>query len=93
MEMPLFTRENADDWVFRAECYFLLYRLTETEEAMGGDALVWNQWQDGCRLFCSWDELKAHLLQRFQSTQEEFIYGSFMAKERADTKADSGQQI
>ena len=52
MELPLFSGENPDGWVYRIERYFLLTRMTETmmlETAivsLDGDALTWFQWEN-----------------------------------------------
>ena len=45
--MPVFTGENLDDWIFRADRYFATYGLTEEEKlvvaamSLDGDTLSW----------------------------------------------------
>ena len=47
VEMPVFTGENLDDWIFRADRYFATYGLTEEEKlvvaamSLDGDTLSW----------------------------------------------------
>lgn len=49
MELPLFSGENPDSWVYRTERYFLLMHLTEPQMletaiiGLDGDALTWFQ--------------------------------------------------
>ncbi|XP_062073720.1 uncharacterized protein LOC133777970 isoform X1 [Humulus lupulus] len=84
MELPLFSGENPDGWVFRVERYFLLNRLLEAHmlEAaiigLEGDALTWFQWEHQRCPITSWSALKHLLLLRFRevpvgSTTEELL--------------------
>ena len=47
VEMPVFTGENPDSWIFQADRYFATYGLTEEEKlvaaamSLDGDALSW----------------------------------------------------
>ena len=50
LEMPIFTGDNSDGWIFQAECYFAINQLAENEKltvagvSLDGDALSWLQW-------------------------------------------------
>lgn len=74
VEMPVFTGENPDGWIFRADRYFATYGLTEEEKlvaaamSLDGDALSWYQWTDSREVFGSWENLKRRLLLRFHPT-------------------------
>lgn len=52
LELPLFNRDEALDWVSKIERYFTVNRLTEREKlmtagiGMEGDALHWLQWTE-----------------------------------------------
>ena len=52
LEMPVFNGENPDGWLFRAERYFNINRLTEVEKmatvgvSLDGDARSWLQWTE-----------------------------------------------
>lgn len=52
LELPLFNRDEALDWVSKIERYFTVNRLTEREKLMTagigteGDALHWLQWTE-----------------------------------------------
>uniref|UniRef100_A0A803P2L5 Retrotransposon gag domain-containing protein n=1 Tax=Cannabis sativa TaxID=3483 RepID=A0A803P2L5_CANSA len=76
--------DNPKGWVYRAERYFLICRLTEPmmlETAivgLDGDALTWFQWENQRRPINSWETLKHLLLHRFRavpigSPSEEFL--------------------
>ena len=49
MEMPVFSGDNPDWWVFRAERYFIVNQLAKREKlvavgvSLDGDALSWFQ--------------------------------------------------
>ena len=52
MELPLFSGDNPDGWVYKTERYFLLMHLTEAQMletaiiGLDGDALTWFQWEN-----------------------------------------------
>ncbi|XP_062085608.1 uncharacterized protein LOC133791705 [Humulus lupulus] len=84
MELPLFSGENPNGWVYRIERYFLLTRMTEAmmlETAivsLDGDALTWCQWENQRRPITSWATLRRLLILRFRaapigSLSEEFL--------------------
>lgn len=76
LEMPIFTRENPDGRIFRAELYFNINDLTEEERlaaarvSVDGDALSWLQWTETRAPFVGWDDFKRILLLRFRPSQE-----------------------
>ena len=76
LELPVFEGVNPEGWIFRAERYFTVCRLTETEKleaaviSLDGEALAWFQWADGRRPIGSWLELRSALLNRFRESQE-----------------------
>ncbi|XP_062085564.1 uncharacterized protein LOC133791660 [Humulus lupulus] len=84
MELPLFSGDNPDGWIFRVKRFFLLNRMPEEHmlEAaiigLEGDALSWFQWENQRRPITSWMALKTLLLLRFHtvavgSTAEEWL--------------------
>ena len=68
LDLPLFSGDNPDGWIFRAERYNLLNRLSEEHmlEAaiigLEGDALTWFQWEHQRRPILSWATLKQLIL-------------------------------
>ena len=76
LEMPVFVGEDPDGWIFRAERYFSVCRLSEQEKletaviSLEGEALAWFQWVEGRKPVSSWTELKLGILQRFRISQE-----------------------
>ncbi|MCV5004829.1 hypothetical protein OFM39_34770, partial [Escherichia coli] len=60
--MPSFDGANPEGWIFRAERYFAVCRLSEAEKletaviSLDGDALAWFQWEDGRRRIRGWPE-------------------------------------
>lgn len=72
LDLPLFSGENPDGWIMRAERYFKFHRLTEDEKveaavvALEGEALLWFQWEDSRRTITRWEELKGMVLRQFR---------------------------
>ncbi|XP_074324569.1 uncharacterized protein LOC141661456 [Apium graveolens] len=76
LELPVFEGVNPEGWLFRAERYFELNNLSPTEKirsaviCLEGEALSWYYYEDSRRPFCSWEDFRKQLIERFQSTQE-----------------------
>ena len=68
LEMSIFGGWNPEGWIYRAERYFCLNKLSAPEKmeaaaiSLGGEALAWFQWEDHRRPFRSWKESKLRLL-------------------------------
>ena len=83
--MPIFTRDNPDGWIFRAERYFNINRLTEGERlatagvSVDSDALSWLQWTEVQAPFSSWDDFKRRLLVCFRPSQDGSLYEQLLA--------------
>lgn len=84
LDLPLFSEENPEGWVYQAELYFLLSRIPENLMleiaviALEGDALTWFQWKNQRHRITTWATLKTLLLSRFRaqpvgSLPEEFL--------------------
>ncbi|TYK16772.1 Transposon Ty3-G Gag-Pol polyprotein [Cucumis melo var. makuwa] len=84
VEMPVFTGEDPESWLFRAERYFQIHKLTESEKMLvsticfDGPALNWYRSQEEREKFVSWTNLKERLMVRFQSTREGTVCGRFL---------------
>ncbi|KAL0542645.1 hypothetical protein IC582_008834 [Cucumis melo] len=84
IEMPVFTGEDPDSWLFRAERYFQIHRLTESEKMLvstisfDGPALNWYRSQEERNKFVSWSNMKERLLIRFRSSKDGTIGGQFL---------------
>ncbi|KAA0046073.1 Transposon Ty3-G Gag-Pol polyprotein [Cucumis melo var. makuwa] len=84
IEMPVFTGEDPDSWLFRAERYFQIHRLTESEKMLvstisfDGPALNWYRSQEERSRFTSWSNMKERLLVRFRSNKDGTIGGQFL---------------
>ena len=70
VEMPVFNGEDPDSWLFRAERYFQIHKLTDAEVlvamvSLEGPALNWYRAQEEHDKFTSWINLKDRLLVRF----------------------------
>lgn len=71
VEMPVFSGVDPDGWLFRAERYFHIHKLTELEKmtvaviSFDGVALDWYQAQEERDSFADWKNLKKQLLMHF----------------------------
>ncbi|KAL0540685.1 hypothetical protein IC582_020695 [Cucumis melo] len=91
IEMPIFTGEDPDSWLFRAERYFQIHRLTESEKLLvstvsfDGPALNWYRSQEERDKFTSWSNMKERLLVRFRSNKDGTLSGQFLRIKQEST--------
>ncbi|KAL0533232.1 hypothetical protein IC582_030448 [Cucumis melo] len=84
IEMPVFTGEDPDSWLFRAERYFQIHKLTDSEKMLvstvsfDGPALNWFRSQEERDKFTSWANMKERLLVCFRSNKDGTISGQFL---------------
>ncbi|KAA0066460.1 uncharacterized protein E6C27_scaffold21G005610 [Cucumis melo var. makuwa] len=84
VEMPVFSGEDPDSWLFRAERYFQIHKLTESEKMLvstisfDGPTLNWYRSQEERDKFLSWGNLKERLLIRFRSSLDGTVLGKFL---------------
>ena len=89
----MFDGEGADSWIFQAEQYFSINRLTEMEklEATGvcfeGVAQAWLRFEEQSHAFTSWEELKKQLLNRLVGLQDGSILHHFFAVQQQGSMA------
>ena len=85
LDMPLFSGEDPIGWIFRAERYFKVNRVTEKEKldaavlCFENRALNWFQWREVRAPIKKWEELKQDLVNRFQPSQSGTAYEMLMA--------------
>ncbi|PWA61664.1 Ankyrin repeat-containing protein [Artemisia annua] len=85
IKMPLFDGEDAHGWIYKAERYFEVIEVDPLEQlraavlCMEGLALSWFCWSEARAPFCSCEELKRRLLDRFQPSQQGNLYEQFLA--------------
>ncbi|XP_031745972.1 uncharacterized protein LOC116406393 [Cucumis sativus] len=84
VEMPVFNGEDPDSWLFRADRYFQIHKLSDAEKVLvatisfEGPALNWYRAQEERDKFTGWHNLKERLLVRFRSSREGSICGQFL---------------
>ena len=67
----MFNGEDPDSWLFRANRYFQIHKLTDAEKLLvatisfEGPALNWYRAQEEREKFVDWPNLKERLLVRF----------------------------
>jgi len=92
--MPIFSGENPDGWLYRAERYFEVNGLIEREKlgaiavSLDGDVLSWLQWTEAKTSIQSWQQFQEQLLLRFRSTQEGNLCKKFLAMKQRETVAE-----
>ena len=83
VEMPVFNGNNPDLWLFRANRYFQIHKLTDSEKmtvsviSFDGPTLDWYRSQEPRHKFTDWSNLKGRLLERCRSISEGSLYGRF----------------
>ncbi|KAA0046241.1 Ty3/gypsy retrotransposon protein [Cucumis melo var. makuwa] len=91
IEMPVFAREDPDSWLFRAERYFQIHKLSDYEKMLvstisfDGPALHWYRSQEEREKFLNWSNLKERLLVRFRSSRDGTILGKFLRVKQETT--------
>lgn len=84
IEMPVFSDDNPDGWLFHAERYFEVNGLIKKEKlatigvSMEGNALTWLQWPEARTPFSNRGYFRQQLLIRFRSTQEGSLCEKFL---------------
>ena len=90
VEMPIFNGDDPDNWLFRAERYFQIHKLTEFEKltvstiSFEGPALNWYHSQEREKSV-DWVNMKERLLVRFRSMREGSLYGRFLRIQQTTT--------
>ncbi|KAJ1417644.1 Retrotransposon gag domain [Sesbania bispinosa] len=80
LEIPLFSGDDAYEWVNRVERYFNLKGVLEQERlqavmvAMEGRALTWFQWWEFCTVNQTWEEFRTAVIRRFQPSMAQNPY-------------------
>ncbi|KAA0059479.1 hypothetical protein IC582_002784 [Cucumis melo] len=91
IEMPVFTGEDPDSWLFRAERYFQIHKLTESGKMLvstvsfDGPTLNWYRSQEERDKFTSWSNMKERLLVRFRSNKDGTICRQFLRIKQEST--------
>ena len=92
--MPIFCGENPEGWIFRAELFFEINRLTEAERMMAvgvsfeEEALAWFRWVDARTPLTNWNDLKRQLLSHFGSSRDGSLCERFLGIRQVGTVAD-----
>ena len=77
IEMPVFAGADPDLWLFRAERYFQIHKLTESEKitvsiiSFDGAALDWYRSREDREPFTNWEDLKQRLIIRFRQVMRD----------------------
>lgn len=71
--MPVVNGDDPNSWLFRANRYFQLYKVTDYKKltvvvvSLEGEVLNWYRELEDCKPFKDWKDFKIRLLERFQS--------------------------
>ncbi|KAA0033101.1 retrotransposon protein [Cucumis melo var. makuwa] len=88
LEMPMFLGENPESWVYRAEHFFEINSLLETEKvkvamiSLGQDEVDWYRWSQNRRKIESWEDLKAEVIGQHPQTLEECMKEAQLVNDR-----------
>lgn len=91
VEMRVFGGNDPNSWLFRADRYFQIHKLTDSEKmtifviSFDGSTLNWYHSQEERVKFKDWANLKLRLLERFCLIREGWIYSRFFAIKQTST--------
>ncbi|KAA0045922.1 transposon Tf2-1 polyprotein isoform X1 [Cucumis melo var. makuwa] len=89
--MPVFVKNDPESWLFRAERYFQIHRLTESEKmkvsiiSFDRATLDWYRSHEDRDLFVNWEDLKRRLIVQFRSGREGSILGRILTIKQETT--------
>lgn len=92
--MPIFSGDDLDGWLFRAEKYFEIHGLIDIEKvtvaviSFEGVTISWYRWESREHDFKSWDELKIRIFVRFRPTKEGSLCARFLSIRQEGTVAE-----
>ena len=79
LEMPIFTGENPESWVFRAEHFFEINSLPEAEKvkvavvSFGQDEIDWYRWSNHRKKVEGWEDLKVRMFEFFRDSGQKSL--------------------
>lgn len=91
VEMPVFGGDDPDNWMFRADRYFQIHKLSEIEKltvaviSFEGVALNWYRAKEEREPFKDWRDLKLRLLKRFRRKRTGTVCGRFLVVKQTST--------
>ncbi|KAA0032861.1 transposon Tf2-1 polyprotein isoform X1 [Cucumis melo var. makuwa] len=91
VEMSVFDGTDPNSWLFRADRYFKIHNLSDSEKltvgviSFDGPALDWYRSQEEREAFPGWDDLKQKMLVRFRATREGTLVGRFLTIKQETT--------
>ena len=91
LELLIFVGDDPEDWLFRAEQYFEINRLTPTKKlyvvivCLEGEALAWYYYEDGRRRFQGWSEFREMILKRLHTLQASTLLDQFFSLRQIDS--------
>ncbi|KAL0560711.1 hypothetical protein IC582_001124 [Cucumis melo] len=79
LEMPMFLEENPESWVYRAEHFFEINNLPESEKVkvavviFGQDEVDWYRWSHNKKKVESWEDLKSRMFEFFRDSGQKSL--------------------
>ncbi|KAL4018114.1 hypothetical protein IC575_021704 [Cucumis melo] len=79
LEMPMFLGENPESWVYRAEHFFEINNLPESEKvkvavvSFGQDEVDWYRWSHNRKKVGSWEDLKSRMFEFFRDSGQKSL--------------------
>lgn len=99
LEIPIFEGTDAYGWLNRAERYFDLKEVDETERlraamvAMEGKALAWYQWWEVSSPNSTWEEFKTAILNHFQPSMIQSPFELLLSLKQTGTVEEYREQF
>ncbi|XP_022154744.1 uncharacterized protein LOC111021922 [Momordica charantia] len=97
VEMPVFTGDDPNSWLFRAERYFEINHLSEEEKmtvtiiSFEGAAMKWYCWSENRQPFADWNNLKTRMFERFSDSKDQNLLSRFLSIKKEGTVTEYRQ--
>lgn len=95
LDMPIFSGETLDAWLFKTERYFKINQLSDAEKikvaiiSFDHEVVDWYRWAHNRWKFRTWADLKARLFERICSMQEGSLCSKFLGVKQSTTRVPS----
>lgn len=99
LNMPVFDGEGPNAWIFRAETFFEIHKLSDTEKmkvvviSFSQEVVDWYRWANNRKPIRNWKEMKERMLERWRPTLEGTLTNQLLTIKQEGAYADYRQKF